>query len=591
MHVLAAGAQTAALDSGAADPGMGESTAIAFDQIGAEADKHLTEGEPDVVATPWGAMLTARFQDLAGEVDSSGLWLHSTAEQTAGVPLHVKAAALGRGMGIAYPFAATGSVNVGQAMARFERPGIVEEYSVSIDGVRQDFLLLERPEGVGQLRLELSVAGATARTDGDSISLVLDDSGRALAYNRLHVSDSAGKTLPARLEAAGAQRIVVAVDDQNATWPLRVDPTFSDADWTSITSSVADVNGTVYALAVSGNDLYVGGEFTRVGGVSANNVAKWDGTNWSALGSGVENGGNLTRVYALAVSGTDLYVGGIFTTAGGSDANYIAKWNGRRSGTALVSGGNNGVSSTVNALAVSGTDLYVGGQFNTAGGDSAKNPWPSGTAAVGPPGRQRERRCPGPGGERHRPLCGRILHHSRAGAGPATSPSGTAATWFPLGSGVNDLVMALAVSGNDLYVGGGFSTAGGSGGQQHRQVGRQQHWSALDSGVNGLVEALAVSDSDLYVGGRFTTASGLGASRIAKWDGSGWAALGSGMNNFVQALAMSGSDLYVGGDFTTAGNKVITYLARAQNVDNLDNDPPSAAPAQSPGANAVRLER
>ena len=42
----------------------------------------------------------------------------------------------------------------------------------------------------------------------------------------------------------------------------------------------------VYALAVSGMDVYAGGDFTTAGGVSASRIAKWDGTSWSALGHG-----------------------------------------------------------------------------------------------------------------------------------------------------------------------------------------------------------------------------------------------------------------------------------------------------------------
>ena len=75
---------------------------------------------------------------------------------------------------------------------------------------------------------------------------------------------------------------------------------------------------------MSGTNLYAGGYFTTAGGVTANYIAKWNGSAWSALGSGM--GGD--PVYALAVSGTNLYAGGDFTTAGGVSANYIAKWDG-----------------------------------------------------------------------------------------------------------------------------------------------------------------------------------------------------------------------------------------------------------------------
>ena len=44
----------------------------------------------------------------------------------------------------------------------------------------------------------------------------------------------------------------------------------------------------VYALAVSGSDLYAGGYFTTAGGSAANDIAKWNGSSWSALGSGMD---------------------------------------------------------------------------------------------------------------------------------------------------------------------------------------------------------------------------------------------------------------------------------------------------------------
>jgi hypothetical protein len=115
----------------------------------------------------------------------------------------------------------------------------------------------------------------------------------------------------------------------------------------------------VFALAVSGSTLYAGGAFTTAGGSAATNIAQWNGSSWSALGSGTSRYG---YVFALAVSGSTLYAGGEFTTAGGSAANYIAQWNGS-SWSALGSG----VNSFVNALAVSGSTLYAGGDFNIAG--------------------------------------------------------------------------------------------------------------------------------------------------------------------------------------------------------------------------------
>ena len=103
---------------------------------------------------------------------------------------------------------------------------------------------------------------------------------------------------------------------------------------------------------MAGGDLYAGGAFTQVDGI-ATCIAKWDGSSWSTVGSGID-----VDVYALAVSGDGLYAGGAFPTP-----DRIAKWNGR-SWSALGSGLNNDVW----ALAVSGSDLYAGGYFTTAGG-------------------------------------------------------------------------------------------------------------------------------------------------------------------------------------------------------------------------------
>src|SRR3989442_1273819 len=51
-------------------------------------------------------------------------------------------------------------------------------------------------------------------------------------------------------------------------------------------------------------------DFTDVGDVVANGIAKWNGSSWSALGS--PGSGMNGQVFALAASGSDVYAGGYF---------------------------------------------------------------------------------------------------------------------------------------------------------------------------------------------------------------------------------------------------------------------------------------
>src|SRR5262249_44264714 len=196
-----------------------------------------------------------------------------------------------------------------------------------------------------------------------------------------------------------------------------------------------------------------------VGGIAATNIARWNGSAWSALGSGLgRNDGYLPAVFALAVSGNDVYAGGWFETAGGSPATNIAKWDGT-AWSAMGPGLDDCFCPTppgVYALAVSGNAVYAAGQFvispNNFNFNVAK--WDG-------------------------------------------------STWNAVGSGMDYFVNALAVSGSDVYVGGLFGTAGGVAANSIAKWDGSA-WSALGSGLNGSVSALALSGSDLYVGGAFT---------------------------------------------------------------------------------------
>jgi hypothetical protein len=119
----------------------------------------------------------------------------------------------------------------------------------------------------------------------------------------------------------------------------------------------------VKALKTFNGELYVGGSFDMAGGVSASNIAKWDGTSWSAIGSGT-NG----EVNSIEVFNNELYIGGDFTDAGGVTVNGIAKLTGSTF-TALGSGTNG----KVNAIAAYMNKMYVTGAFTTAGSVTTQN--------------------------------------------------------------------------------------------------------------------------------------------------------------------------------------------------------------------------
>jgi len=188
----------------------------------------------------------------------------------------------------------------------------------------------------GALRLELAVTGAQVErsTMGSGTAtgakITLNGSGRKIAYSRLRVTDATGKESSARMEVLtpnlesrkqkAEMGLVVLVDDTDAVYPIRIDPTFSDVNWISM-GGIPGADDEVNAAVVDGSgNLYIGGDFGVVCDVYANHIAKWDGSSWSPLGSGVND-----YVRALAVSGSDLYAGGQFTTAGGKVSTYVAR--------------------------------------------------------------------------------------------------------------------------------------------------------------------------------------------------------------------------------------------------------------------------
>src|SRR5690606_32002838 len=107
-----------------------------------------------------------------------------------------------------------------------------------------------------------------------------------------------------------------------------------------------------------------GGDFTRSGSVTVNNVAAWDGASWQPLGSGLT--GSTATVNALIEHAGVLVAGGAFTQASGQPAANVATWDGS-SWNPLLDGSANGVDDRVLTLSVFAGDLVAGGVMTRAG--------------------------------------------------------------------------------------------------------------------------------------------------------------------------------------------------------------------------------
>ncbi len=298
--------------------------------------------------------------------------------------------------------------------------------------------------------------------------------------------------------------------------------------WKSLGAGISggSSDGTmVTALALDDKGyLYAGGDFTLAGTVSANNIARWDGSNWYALGSGLVDGFYRTSPRALAMYGGNLYAAGDFTMAGGVLANHVAKWNGIN-WEALSSGTND----FTDGLAIDHSgNVYVSGDFRAAGGTGA--------------------------------------NHIARWDGQ---------NWSVVGfdNSLNSAVLSIVVDkNNQVYAGGVFTTAGG---KPANRIARWNgsDWSALGEGIPGTycdgyfgscVLALSMdSSSNLYAGGTFTMTAGINTNHIARWDGSSWSALGSGVNGGVNALAVDDNgNIYAGGIFSMAGAAPANNIAK-----------------------------
>ena len=167
-------------------------------------------------------------------------------------------------------------------------------------------------------------------------------------------------------------------------------------------------------LAISGSTVYIGGLFYDVGGVARNGIAAVDAST-GALDSDWDPDPGSGFVYAVAVSGSNVYLGGGFYSLEGQSRMYAGEVSAATSPTsvATVEAWNPDVANgSVNDLAVSGSTVYLGGGFSGADdidGTYTRNYVAAVDASTGTPTSWN----PDPSGAGRRDLPGRRHGHDR----------------------------------------------------------------------------------------------------------------------------------------------------------------------------------
>ena len=152
------------------------------------------------------------------------------------------------------------------------------------------------------------------------------------------------------------------------------------ASWHALGSGPAPALGAVTDIArsvhASGSDVYIGADADNIGQIpQADNVARWDGGAWHALGADSSGGDgwfpSATSINSITTAGSQLFVIGSFQNGGGEPtADVIASFeNGAWHPVGSDGAGNGPLNPNGQVVHPYAGRLYAGGSFTSAGGD------------------------------------------------------------------------------------------------------------------------------------------------------------------------------------------------------------------------------
>jgi hypothetical protein len=336
-----------------------------------------------------------------------------------------------------------------------------------------------------------------------------------------------------------------------------------------------DPGETLYGLAVSGSSLYAVGNVVAYRGAAIPPIVKLDLTTGAADPAFSPNPQPDSYALAIAVAGTSVYIGGGFTHIGGVAAPYLAKLDAATGTVDTVFAAAPGADSFVYALAIAGNQLYVGGAFtHFAGVQTALARVNATNGAVDTAFTQS---VASTSQVQSLLVSGNSLYVGRTfpGATPVLEKidtgTGTSDATFGAGAGFDFGVYSLMLANSSLYVGGAFTTYRGA--RANNLAKLDPTSGALDmtftqaTGGNDTVFTLAAAGSQVIAGGVFSTYRGAPANNIAKFslatDEPDLAfSAAAGTNGNVIRMALNGSALYLGGVFTSCGTLTTIYIAK-----------------------------
>jgi hypothetical protein len=185
-------------------------------------------------------------------------------------------------------------LGVSKNKAFIEDESLKIEYENNEEGMRQNFIVKEKPEGNGLLKLKISTATELKmRVGPDAIVFINTSSEEKLKYSSLKAWDAENKTLAAHFEKGNNKDFAIVVNDDNAIYPVTIDPLSTTANWTAESnqanagfgksvSTAGDVNGDGYSDVIIGAYQFDHGEavegmaflyYGSSGGLSA--TANW----------------------------------------------------------------------------------------------------------------------------------------------------------------------------------------------------------------------------------------------------------------------------------------------------------------------------